>query len=125
MDEEKITEWANAYIQAELTHGLNADHPQWWAVEKFMGIGSGDTNAQDSMKAILVILNLEPPDKVIAVLAAGPLEDLIENCGEEVIDQIELLARQNPKFRHLLGGVWECGTPDIWTRVTVCRGEAW
>jgi hypothetical protein len=125
MDETEIQNWAKAYIEAQLAHGLNTDHPKWWAVEKFMGIGGGETTPADSLKAILTILNLDPPDKLVGILAAGPLEDLIENTGVEVIDEIEALARQNPSFRYLLGGVWESGTPEVWKRILACRGEAW
>ncbi|MES9994469.1 MAG: DUF6869 domain-containing protein [Candidatus Thiodiazotropha sp.] len=125
MDDTEIQNWASAYIEAQLSHGLNTDHPKWWAVERFMGIGGGETAPGDCLKTILTILELDPPDKLIEVLAAGPLEDLIEIAGKEVIDEIEILSRQNPSFRHLLGGVWESGTPEVWKRVLACRGEVW
>jgi len=125
MNEEEINKLANAYIHAQLASNLNTDNPQWWAVQKFMDVGTEELSAQDCFKAILAILAKNPPDKVIRVLAAGPSEDLIEECGEEVIDEIERLARQNSKFKYLLGGVWESGTPDIWSRVLACRGETW
>ncbi|MEW8333874.1 MAG: DUF6869 domain-containing protein [Candidatus Thiodiazotropha sp.] len=125
MEDLEIQNWAKAYIEVQQAHGLNTDHPKWWAVEKFMDIGGGDTTPEDSLKAILAVLRLEPAEKIIGVLAAGPLEDLIENAGPEVIDKVEILARQNPSFRHLLGGVWESGKPEVWKRILACRGEVW
>jgi len=125
MNEESINKWADAYIQAQLASNLNTDNPQWWAFEKFIQVGTEKLSSKDCLNTILVILEKNPPDKVMSVLATGPLEDLIDRCGEEVIDNIERLARQNPKFKNLLGGVWECSTPDIWSRVLACRGEVW
>ncbi|MET0028322.1 MAG: DUF6869 domain-containing protein [Candidatus Thiodiazotropha sp.] len=124
MDDSEIQNWAEAYVEAQQAHGLNTDHPKWWAIEKFMDIGGGDTAPEDSLKAILAILKLDPSDKVIAVLAAGPLEDLIENAGQQVIEEIEIQARKNLGFRRLLGGVWESGTPEVWKRILTCRGDA-
>jgi hypothetical protein len=125
MTDEEIQKWASAYIEAYQDPSLlNTDHPQWWAVEKFMYVGKGVT-ATDCFKAILAVLPMDPPKNVIAVLAAGPLEDLIEYCGKEVIEDIELQARRNPAFKHLLGGVWESGTAEVWSRVQACRGETW
>jgi hypothetical protein len=108
-----------------MTHGMNTDHPDWWAIEHFMKVGEFGPTIEEAMDAILAVLKLNPSDKVIAVLAAGPLEDLIADHGPEVIDKIEKIARQNLKFKHLLGGAWESGKPGAWERVTACRGEIW
>jgi len=65
-------------------------------------------------------------DKVISVLAAGPLEDLLANCGENYIKEIETLSRQEPKFRHLLGGVWQNSMSDtLWQKICKIRVTAW
>jgi len=65
-------------------------------------------------------------EKVIGCLAAGPLEDLLVNTGEDYIKEIEVLARQEPKFKHLLGGVWQNSmSKELWLRVCNARGNAW
>jgi hypothetical protein len=125
MNEEEINKLANAYIELHKARNIKDDDSNWWAFEKFIQVGTEELSSKDCLNTILVILEKKPPDKVMSVLAAGPLEDLIDRCGEEVIDNIERLARQNPKFKNLLGGVWECSTPDIWSRVLACRGEVW
>jgi hypothetical protein len=56
-------------------------------------------------------------EEVLGVLAAGPLEDLIHDKGDDFIERIELLARRDPAFRLLLRGVWESGSPAVWERV--------
>ncbi len=125
MTKDDIKQWAEAYVRAQMAHGMNTDHPDWWAIEQFMKVGELGPTVKDAMDTILVVLSLNPPDKVIAVLAAGPLEDLIAYHGPEVIDEIERVSRQNPKFKHLLGGVWGSGNSEVWERVTACRGKAW
>ena len=66
------------------------------------------------------------PDKVVAVLAAGPLEGLLAKRGTEFIDRVEELARKDPKFNHLLGGVWRNTMPDeVWQRVQSIRNHVW
>ena len=126
MTDDEIEKWARAYVDAELDPTLltEEEHPLFWAVERFMYVGD-DVDPWDCWKAILCILAMNPPDKVIGNLAAGPLEDLIEQCGEEFIDMVELEAHRNPSFRHLLGGVWKSSTTDVWTRIENCRGEPW
>ncbi|WP_412547826.1 DUF6869 domain-containing protein [Pseudomonas sp. PDM11] len=64
-----------------------------------------------------------PPESVFTILAAGPLEDLIDEAGPELIERIELHARRTPTFRNLLGGVWAISTPGIWARVEAAGGS--
>ena len=66
---------------------------------------NGDADA--FWNVILEIWRLTDPSNVnrIGVLAAGPIEDLIEYHGPKVIDRIEALARQDPEFRKMLRGV--------------------
>jgi hypothetical protein len=54
----------------------------------------------------------------LGVLAAGALEDLLCLHGAEFIDRVEVEAKGNPKFAHVLGGVWRSQmSEDVWTRV--------
>lgn len=120
-----IEAWASAFIAFQQDGGSpNENHPMWWAAERFMLPGTS-ASAEDCWSAILAILDKAPPDSIIGALAAGPLEDLIQYAGPQFIDRIELEARRNPAFRHLLGGVWESSTPDVWTRVSAARSGAW
>ena len=121
----EIEQWASAYIQAQQEPLLQqADHPLWWAVEKFM-VPDNLELAEDCWAATLEVLSQNPPDPVIGVLAAGPLEDLIEYFGPHFIDRIELEAQRNVAFRDLLGGIWKSGPPEVWARVESVRGEPW
>ena len=56
--------------------------------------------------------------KLMGLLAAGHLEELLCENGAEVIDQIEFLAKHDNEFRKCLCGVWKSDIPDeIYARV--------
>jgi hypothetical protein len=62
----------------------------------------------------------------MALLAAGPLEDLLAHHGELWIDRVEAQAQADPKFNYLLGGVWQNQmTEDVWQRVQAVRRDVW
>ena len=76
--------------------------------------------------AVLEILGRPLSDEQTANLAAGPLETLLAWHGPQVIDRVEDQARVDPRFRHLLGGVWRHGMSDgVWDRVVSARRKAW
>jgi hypothetical protein len=69
----------------------------------------GDLVRDDPDRALALIrevLRQEPHPAILGVLAAGLLEDLIPAQEGPVFDAIEAEAQANPRFRHLLGGVW-------------------
>ncbi|WFU23920.1 hypothetical protein QA649_38950 [Bradyrhizobium sp. CB1717] len=71
---------------------------------------------------ILEILKIESNPVLLALLAAGPLEDVI-SVG--TIDRIEHEARINERFRDLLGGVWYYRASDeLKTRLDALVGES-
>jgi len=122
----QVLEWARGYIRA-----YEAPDPALGEDELsryVLGLmpGSENLDPEDAWRVILAVLWLEPSPPVIGILAAGPLEDLIQYQGESFIGRIEEEARQNPAFRHLLGGAWESGTEEIWARVDKARaGVRW
>jgi len=83
----------------------------------------------DPEMAWLVILQLaqmELTEDQVALLAAGPMENLLAQHGGAFIDRIEEEARVNARFNHLLGGVWRQEMPEaIWERVERARKGAW
>jgi hypothetical protein len=54
-----------------------------------------------------------------AFVAAGVVENMAVKHGPALIDSIELLARESPKFRFILSGIWSQGSvePDVWMRI--------
>lgn len=61
-----------------------------------------------------------------AHFAAGLLEDLIEQHGDELIADIEALAARSDRFKVVLTGVWPQGRRDTetWKRVEAARSGA-
>jgi len=47
-----------------------------------------------------------PEDNEGQWVGAGPLEDLLNQHGDRVIDEVDRLARQSPSFRKMLESVW-------------------
>jgi len=125
LSRQEIEDWAAAYIEAEsLPSEKKLDSPFWWAIDRFQSLFEA-SNAEDAWVVILEVLDRKPSQEIIGMLAAGPLEDLIEDWGPMFIDRIELESRRNPDFRHLLGGVWQSSTPEVWERIEKARGTPW
>ncbi len=96
-----------------------------WAVDEVMDWmvgGEGDR----LWEFVLAAYKCDMSDKVFAMLAAGPVEDLLAKCGVDYIDRVEGLARKEPRFNDLLGGVWRNSmTDDVWQRVQAIRNNVW
>jgi hypothetical protein len=60
-----------------------------------------------SILEVLGRINSSAPNQMLSLLAAGPLEKLLNHNGEAVADQVDLLARRDPAFRLLINGVWD------------------
>lgn len=55
----------------------------------------------------------------LCVVAAGPLEDVLEAHGPAVITHLEAIAKIDPRFRLMLSGTWgrdRCD-PAVWARL--------
>jgi len=78
-----------------------------------------------ALSIIVKILEKDTERRFLPVLAAGELEDLLSIHGEEIIDLIEDLAKKNPKFKKLLGGVWQGDMSDKFYKriVEIAGGE--
>jgi hypothetical protein len=64
-------------------------------------------------------------DSILANLAAGPLEDLLVQHGHRFIDAVEVLAREDDKFRKLLGALWQNDiADDVWARIKSVAGPS-
>jgi hypothetical protein len=72
------------------------------------------------------IATKEISEEVMAVFAAGPVENLLSRHGPLFIDQIEEKAQNDPKFNFVLGGVWQnLMTDEIWKRIKKIRKQTW
>lgn len=127
-----VVSWAELDVPAEVDM---ADLIAAWAVHHEQGtVGgphfwaweAGDHLAShypaQALGFVMATLALAPSDSVLSNLAAGPLEDLLVRNGDAVIATVERLARAEPAFRALLGGVWKNAIADaVWERVQLAR----
>ena len=72
----------------------------------------------EAWKLILQLVSKAKSDLMLAQIAAGPLEDLLNQYPDKFILPIEEEARKDVRFRKCLTGVWESGIPlPIWKRM--------
>jgi len=75
---------------------------------------------------ILSAIDADPSNPLFQALAAGPLEDLLSYHGDLLIERVESQAHSDPRFKLLLGGVWQNAmTQELWSRVQAARRGAW
>lgn len=80
----------------------------------------------DAILEVLARVDHSSPSPMLGVLAAGPLENLLNQHGEAVIERVEILARRDPGFRLLLNGVWDAGMkPAVQARLGKYRSDPW
>ena len=116
-----IEAWAEAYIRVQdAEETLNQQHPDYLAAYEFMENLKG-ARAEECWSGILAVVRRKPSEKVLGMVAAGLMEDLLEGAGAEFIDRIEVESRRNPTFRAMLGGVWKSGPADVWARLEAAR----
>lgn len=115
----------NAWIAlCETEEGSSTYEEKFWAYEQLSDLRMNDSEL--CWEIIINIMERDISDKVLANLGAGPLENLLAIHGATFIERVEALSRQDPKFRKLLGIVWQNLTPDdIWERVKAVAGESW
>jgi len=113
-------EWIDAYTKEK----SNGDDLHW-AVEYVMDMAY--KSHYDELWSFIKHTNQQDiPQKISSILAAGALEELLSKTGENYIDEIEELARKDPKFNYLLGGVWQNATSaEVWKRVLKARNKSW
>ena len=122
----ELNEIVNAWIAAEeAEQGSPVSESNWWAVSQVID-WSLERQGERLWEFITAAYKRDLSDKVISSLAAGPLEDLLAKQGPEFIERVEELARKDPQFNYLLGGVWRnTMTDEIWQRVQSARHDVW
>lgn len=115
------------YMQAAQADEAAApqDVPDFWTASLVMDLARIAPGL--CLDVVLAALSLCRRSEEVALIAAGPLEDLIALSGAQVIDRIEAAAAASPRFRLALTGVWpegSAGTP-LWQRIEAARaGQA-
>jgi hypothetical protein len=116
-----IDAWADAYIRVhEANASLDRDHPDYLAAYEFMADVSG-ARSEECWLGILAVVQRRPSQRVLGMLAAGLVEDLLDEAGDQFIVRIEGEAQRDPVFKDMLNGVWESGSAEVWARFEAAR----
>lgn len=121
----------DAYIAAaSAERGAPENKQNSWAENRLSGLirqrPIDDDSLQEVWDVLLTISQRSLSDKAIGCFAAGPLEDFLAHHGEAIIERVEVQARCDPDFKHLLGGVWQNAMSEtVWKRVQTARGNVW
>lgn len=126
MSEARFQRIVDAWIAAQ---DLEQDAPEYdpsnWAIQLVIRWHTRYKPKQ-LWRLIVAVLERDVSEEVLGMIAAGPLEDLLSDWGQDYIERVEELARTNEKFRHLLRGVygWTQMPKDVWIRLQSLIPEA-
>ena len=116
-----IDAWAEAYIRVQDAEAhLNREHPDYLAAYEFIDDLKG-SRAEECWAGILAVVLRRPSERVLGMVAAGLMGDLLVGAGAQFIERIEAEARRDPVFKGMLHGVWESGAPEVWARFEAAR----
>jgi hypothetical protein len=129
MTEEELDAVIDAWVAAQET---GMDSPEYekneWAVDLVIdwSLGPDSGNPELLWRFILATYKRDISQRVVGMLAAGPVENLLSEFGPDYIASVEDLARQDERFRWLLGGVWRLEmTDEVWQRLQSARDVVW
>jgi len=75
-------------------------------------------STDEGWKLIGMLLAAAPNNKVLGIIGAGPLEDLLSADPYAVAQRIEVEALTNARLRYALWHLWQSNTPDdVFARV--------
>ncbi|RZJ14568.1 MAG: hypothetical protein EON50_05295 [Acidovorax sp.] len=116
-------EWLNAWRQSNTPAtgpGVGDSILDWELPRDFPEL------AWTCILLILEQIGRPDEDRRFAVLAAGPLEDLMDLHGEAFIDRAVKEAQRDPRFALLLGGVWRSEIAEpVWERMGAVAKRGW
>ncbi len=96
------------------------DHPNAWAYALTDALCQAEPDTGLALTEAALAQATTPED--VALIAAGPLEDLLAQHGPATITAIETQAKASPRMRFALSGVWpERINPMVWARVEAAR----
>ncbi len=120
IDEHFIQEWIK--YQEETYDDEDAD--LHWTDDHLLNLLLND-QIEELWQFVLRAYKKNLSQEVISILSAGALEDVLAKKGEEYIARVELLAANDPRFKYLLGGVWQNAmSEEVWFRVQ-SAAESW
>ncbi|MFZ5798137.1 MAG: DUF6869 domain-containing protein [Thermodesulfobacteriota bacterium] len=113
--------WIRMHHAEKDSHGYNEN---FWAYNKLCDLC--DDEPIICFEVINKIRSLDGSDVILSNLAAGPLEDLLSQHGELIINKIEKLTEHDNQLKKMLGAVWKDSISDsIWKRIQAVASPSW
>jgi hypothetical protein len=111
-DDEVVEGWIDFESRP---HGLDEDWVRdrsWWAVEAMMVLQQHDPIR--ALEVAFQIARSTASPKVLEMLGAGPLEDLLSE-DSTLIDAVAIETMSSPNLRTALQSTWQNNMPDdVW-----------
>jgi hypothetical protein len=122
-----VAELAPLWVEIMSRSGLDKEKDEHWGAMFDFQRMLTETDPLKALDLIKAILEIEDNPHVLGMLAAGMLEDLIPGQDGPVVDAVVAEAARNPRFKHLLGGVWFYSmSPEVAEKLEKARGgERW
>lgn len=107
-------------VDGYLAHCRTQSEEHFWAFEIVTGLAM--QQEWDELWAVtLLAIERTPADdrEMLAIIAAGPLEDMVRYAAPVIEDRVVERIRADAKFRTALTGVWaRAEREDFWGRIT-------
>jgi hypothetical protein len=109
-------------VRAYLEYSATDRADLFWATDRLRDLI--EHAPDDAYEVIRELVRLAPSPYVLSIVAAGPLEDLLSDWGERLIDRLETDARDDPKLMAACAGVWKLYmSDDVWGRLGALVGR--
>jgi len=96
----------------------------WWALEIVIN-WTYDNQHELLWSFILAVHARDTDNETSDYLAAGAVEDLLSEFGNDYIERVEALAASDVRFKSMLCGVWQNTMSDeLWSRLQQARSGA-
>lgn len=112
------------YLRDAYARDHTDNHPEFWTFLLFSDLVERQPDL--ALDVALAALDLCETEDEAALIAAGPLEDVLSGAGPQVIERLEALAATSARLRHALTGVWVqgAGGQPLLARVRAAAGDA-
>jgi hypothetical protein len=117
-DDDYMTQLVASWCRWYDTHDPGDRWAEQDAISEFVGIGANMTIGE-AWSLMLMLLEAAPNDKVLGVIGASPVEDLLARDPVLVSTWIEDEARNNVRLRRALSHTWQMPSvpDDLFKRV--------
>lgn len=112
----KVKELADMWIEYHHTD----DDDLFQAVTKLERMIESDE--ERAWRVILTILKKDNSAAIMANLAAGPMEDILVQHGDVLMERVQAKFEKDPDFKKVITDVWQSGMPeDVWLKIVALK----